>query len=106
MRSIQYKNTFRCKCTRFLLQCQYFKKFLLFNSNTKINKIVNLIYFWLQDYSHGKVKNEIECNSQTIVCEWFKKLQKLSYVILRGESKTLIECVGYIVEIDGRNIKT
>lgn len=100
MRLTQYKNTFRWKCTRCSSAISIFEGTLFFNSNIKINKLVDLIYFWSQDYSHAKVKKEIECNSQTTVCEWFKKLQKLSYVILRGESRSLIGGVGHIVEID------
>ncbi|KCZ76798.1 hypothetical protein H311_02198 [Anncaliia algerae PRA109] len=52
------------------------------------------------DKNQTKIKREIECNPQNTVCDWFKKLQKLAYIVIRDESSLKVSRIRYIVEID------
>ncbi|KCZ78830.1 hypothetical protein H311_00129 [Anncaliia algerae PRA109] len=100
LRLVSYKKTYRWKCTKCSSACSIFENTIFFNTKLEITRLLDLVYFWSMDQNQTKVKHEIECNAQKTVCDWFKKLQKLSYIVMRDESSSKIGGTGHIVEID------
>ncbi|KCZ81666.1 hypothetical protein H312_00844, partial [Anncaliia algerae PRA339] len=100
MRLVPYKKTFRWKCTRCSKAVSIFEKTIFFNTKMELPQLLDLIYFWSRDLTQTKVKHELELNSQKSICDWYKKLQKLSYVIMRDELNDKIGGPGHVVEID------
>lgn len=90
--------SFRCpKCRT---EKSLFSGTIFFNSHLKLNLSLDLIYFWTLDSLQEHVKRELETKSNQTVNSWYRKLQHLSYGIMRQETRNKIGGEGHIVQID------
>ncbi|KCZ77564.1 hypothetical protein H311_01422, partial [Anncaliia algerae PRA109] len=73
---------------------------IFYKSKLQPNKIIDLIYFWCRDFKQNESSSEIKTRSKKTCMEWYGKLQKLAYSIMKNEKRSKIGGVGKIVEID------
>lgn len=54
------------------------------NSKFLITKNLDKNFFWCEDVSQKQVKHKVECENDAAICIWYKKLQDLSYPIVKN----------------------
>ncbi|KCZ80770.1 hypothetical protein H312_01828 [Anncaliia algerae PRA339] len=73
---------------------------IFYKSKLQPNKIIDLIYFWCRDFKQNESSSEIKTRSKKPCMEWYGKLQKLTFSIMKNEKRNKIGGVGKIIEID------
>lgn len=92
------KQTFRCnKCKN---EISLYTGSIFYNSKIKIYHCLDLMYFWSVDLLQFHSKKEIETSSPNTVNNWYLKMQKLSYAILKFGMRSKIGGLNRIVQID------
>ncbi|KCZ76498.1 hypothetical protein H311_02504 [Anncaliia algerae PRA109] len=97
-----FKHLWRCGRCEGLKSVFYGKS--IYKSKLTINKIIDLIYFWCKDNKQNETSIEIQTKSKKTCLEWYKKLQKLSYYIMKKESRKKIGGIYKIIEKDESKI--
>ncbi|KCZ82132.1 hypothetical protein H312_00409, partial [Anncaliia algerae PRA339] len=100
MRLIEYKNTFRWKCKACSTAPSIFKDTIFFNNKLDLARLLDLAYYWSQDLNQQKVMHELKFSGHKTISKWYNKLQKLSYIILKENSRGRIGGPGHVIEID------
>jgi IS1 family transposase len=90
----------RWKCNKCSIAASIFEGTIFYNTNKKLCELVDLVYVWCDDTLQGKARRECNTKSRKTVGTWYKKLQKLSYVIMSAERPRKIGGPGHIIEID------
>ncbi|KCZ73895.1 hypothetical protein H311_05144, partial [Anncaliia algerae PRA109] len=79
------KEKFFWQCSRCDRSISIFTDTILYNSKLSITSNLDLIYFWSKDFKQNETAIEINTKSKNTCNNWYEKLQKLAYYIMKNE---------------------